>query len=566
MKSLFNIDISNIRYNGSDVLLIKHNGDVIYEKLPLYVPYEFRGSKESRINTMVSTPHTDLSYMFADCNNLVYTNAQDWNTSNVTNMNRMFANCYKLSSVDMSNWDTSKVIDMSGMFVGCTGFYSLLDVSSFNTSNVTNMNGMFSGCYNLTELDVSNFSTGKAINMSYMFRGCSKLTELNVSNWDTGEVINMTQMFRGCQNLALLDVSNWDTGNVTTIDNMFLDCYKLTSLDVSNWDTSSVTSMNGTFAGCNALTTLDLSNWDFTNVTTANGMFYNCSSLYELRLDNCDNKDILAQIISQLPTNDIDGIVSRTVYCKKSVASTAAIIKPYGWTISYVYEEPSEKPLYNIGQFIDNTEITEVDVLVDSTYTDISHMFRGCTNLISVNTEGWDTSNVKNMNQMFDGCSSLTEFNMDDFDSSSSSVSMAGMFRNCTALTTLDARANNRTILVNHVGEMFKGCSQLVTLNLSAISLAACGSSSGGTTMFTDCKALTNLIAPKQIRLSMDISYCPNLTHDSLMSIINNLDDMATVGGNYMPQLKLGASHYVKLTSEELKIATNKGWEVSSSL
>ncbi len=561
MKNLFNINISNIRYNGSDVLLIKHNGDVIYEKLPLYVPYEFRGSKESIIRTMVSTPHTDLSYMFADCNNLIYTNAQDWNTSNVTNMNRMFAGCYSLYSVDMSNWDTSNVTNMAEMFYGCTGFYSSLDVSSFNTSNVTNMNHMFSACYNITELDVSNFSTGKVINMSHMFSSCG-LTELDVSNWDTSNVTTIDSMFSNCQDLALLDVSNWDTGNVTTIDKTFSYCYKLASLDVSNWDTSSVTSMNSTFAGCDALTTLDLSNWDFTNVTTANNMFYNCSSLCELRLDNCDNKDILAQIISQLPSHDIDGVATRIVYCKKSVASTASIIMPYGWTIIYVYEEPSERPLYDIGQFINNTEITEVDILVDSTHTDLSYMFSGCTNLTSVNTEGWDTSNVTNMTCMFDGCSSLTEFDMVDFDSSSSSVRMAGMFRNCTALTTLDV-LSNRTITVNHVGEMFKGCSQLVTLNLSAISMAACGSDAGATTMFTDCTALTNLVAPKQIRTSIDVSYCPNLTHDSLMSIINNLDNLDLVGGNYVRTLKLGGSNYLKLTTEEFNIAKNKGWNVA---
>ena len=561
MASLFNIDISNIRYNGSDILLIKHNGDVIYEKLPLYVPYEFRESEASRIKTMVSTPHTDLSYMFADCNNLVYTNAQDWNTSNVTNMNRMFANCYKLSSIDMSNWDTSKVIDMSGMFVGCTGFYSLLDVSSFNTSNVTNMNGMFSGCYNLTELDVSNFSTGKAINMSYMFRGCSFLTELDVSNWDTGEVINMTQMFSNCQNLALLDVSNWDTGNVTTIDNMFLDCYKLTSLDVSNWDTSSVTSMNGTFAGCDALTTLDLSNWDFTNVTTANGMFYNCSSLYELRLDNCDNKDILAQIISQLPTNNIDGIVSRTVYCKKSVASTASIIMPYGWTISYVYEEPDipEEPKieYYIEYTVDNNSSNPLNggdtdnkyryglprIYIDAN----NYSYNGYTKIEITKVDGSITTDTSTT------CNNISSIRL-WYPEEAYAIKFYGSSSYISEVKTIKFYDTPK---LKSATAMFNYCNKLTSLNLGNWDISNLYYNNDIAMFFglNGAPELVNFTAPKNISADFDVSACPKLTYNSLISIIDNL-------ARVQHGLTLGTTNKNKLNTSDINKAKDKGWTV----
>ena len=559
MKNLFNININNIRYNNSDVLLIKLNGDVLYEKVSLYIPYEFRESEVVRVETMVSTPHTDLSYMFYNCYKLVGVNSQDWNTSNVTTMSNMFVNCYNLDSVDMSNWDTSNVIDMSGMFVNCDGFCSLLDISNFNTSNVTNMRSMFSGCYNLTELDISNFRTSNVIDMSYMFNGCSKLTELDVSSWDTSSVTDMAGMFSYCQSLSLLDVSNFDTSNVTDMNSMFGNCPKLTELDVSNWVTNNVIDMAGMFMGCELLETLDLSNWDFSNVTNVSGMFYNCSSLYELHLDSC-NKDTLSKIISQLPTNTIGG--TRVIYCKKSAASGLAA--PNNWVFSYVYEEepevPTERPLYVVGEFINNAEITEVNVLVDSTHTDLSFMFSNCTYLTSVNTTDWDTRNVNNMNSMFNNCRRLPEFNMRDFRSSTSlsdgsilnSVSTDRMFMSCKSLTTLDASEAN--ISIDWARYMFSGCNQLVTLDLSGVSMDKCTTA---TDMFSGCTALVNFIAPKNINVSIDFGDCTELTHDSLMSIINNL---ATVTST--KELTLWVTSYYKLTSEERKIATDKGWQV----
>ena len=57
-------------------------------------------------------------------------------------------------------------------------------------------------------------------------------------------------------------------------------------------------------------------------------------------------------------------------------------------------------------------------------------------------------------------------------------------------------------------------------------------------------------------------SYSKNLTHESLMNIINNLYDIKTKGCNAQ-KLILGTTNLHKLTSEEIAIATNKGWSVS---
>ena len=53
-----------------------------------------------------------------------------------------------------------------------------------------------------------------------------------------------------------------------------------------------------------------------------------------------------------------------------------------------------------------------------------------------------------------------------------------------------------------------------------------------------------------------------NLTHESLMNVINNLYDIKTKGVKPQ-QLILGTTNLAKLTSEEIAIAQNKGWTLS---
>ena len=67
----------------------------------------------------------------------------------------------------------------------------------------------------------------------------------------------------------------------------------------------------------------------------------------------------------------------------------------------------------------------------------------------------------------------------------------------------------------------------------------------------------------------LQLNACVNLTHDSLMSVINNLYDLnltydvANGGTLYTQSLLLGSKNIAKLTTEEIAIATNKGWTVS---
>ena len=117
---------------------------------------------------------------------------------------------------------------------------------------------------------------------------------------------------------------------------------------------------------------------------------------------------------------------------------------------------------------------------------------------------------------------------------------------------------------------MFQYCPNLVTvpkLNASKVVVIA--------NMFGNCNNLTNLGGLENLgqaydttksanysTYKLDLSTSKKLTHDSLMNVINNLYDIKSKGCN--PQsLVLGSTNLAKLTSEEIAIATEKGWNVS---
>ena len=337
------------------IYLIKlGNNDVIYYKLPLYVPGEFNGREELyKVATLVDESHTSLSDMFSDCLYLATING-------------------------ITEWDTSNVTDMANMFFGCTSLKSL-DLSNFDTSNVTNMIGMFNSCHSLESIDLSSFNnTSNVADISWMFYSCDNLTELNLSNFDTS------------------------------------------------------------------------------NVTIMSYMFEYCNKLRTLRLDNC-SKDTITKIITSegFPTGKINE-TTRKIYCKEENA--AGLIRPDGW-------EFVDVTLYEVGKFANNEEITEVATTVNHTCTDLSNMFYWCSNLTTVNTTEWDTSNVTTMANMFYRCIKLISLDLDNFDTSNV-TDMSGMVEACDLLNTLSI-ANFDTSKVTNMRNMFHNCHSLTSLDLS---------------------------------------------------------------------------------------------------
>jgi surface protein len=114
---------------------------------------------------------------------------------------------------------------------------------------------------------------------------------------------------------------------------------------------------------------------------------------------------------------------------------------------------------------VDNKFIENVNL----GYTNLSEMFRYCSNLTTLNLSNFDTHQVTNMSGMFSYCSILTTLNLSNFDTNQV-TDMNGMFSNCSNLTTLDL-SNFDTHQVTYMNSMFSNCSNLTTLNLSTLIL-----------------------------------------------------------------------------------------------
>lgn len=528
MINLFNIDIKKIRYNGANIKLIKLGDTIIYEAptdYGVYKPGIFRDDNQlTEVEVTVNDSVTDLSYMFYNCINLASVNIEDWDTSNVTDMSFMFYDCDSLTKLDLSNFDTRKVTNMDRI-VGYCDKLEELDLSNFNTIHCREDSSIGNGiswlmpyCKNLYTLHLDNCnnntvrfildhanisrgnqynpptkigtiyckeSSAKGITPPYGWefeyvseRPSTKLRLYNevvnefAYNEEITEVntiiesshIDLRDMFLNCSKLVSVNTDDWDTDNVIDMSYMFFNCPKLTELDLSTFDTSKVTDMHDMFAFCDSIVSLDLSNFDMTNVTNSAEMFWNCVYLQELHLDNCNSSTINKIITSSnFPTNAI-GDKTRIIYCKKSESKDKGLVAPTNWVFSFVPEEP-EIPLYKYNEFTGDTNITTVDVMVDSSHNASNNMFNGCINLVSVDTLDWDTSNIFNMLNMFNNCKSLKTLDLRRFNTSNVD-NMNWMFYNCESLETLNIRNFDTSKATANMRDMFYNCTSLTTLRL----------------------------------------------------------------------------------------------------
>ena len=306
------------------------------------------------------------------------------------------------------------------------------------------------------------------------------------------------------ERIPLLEL-NPNTSNVTNMEELFSRCRSLKSIPAIN--TQNVTNMQLMFFQCEKLSSVPA--LDTSNVINMNQMFNNCRSL------------------SSVPTLDTSNVTEMTgmfTECKK-LSSVPAL---------------NTSNVTNMGLMFAGCEsLTTVPLLNTSNVTEMGGMFSGCHSLVEIPT--LDTSKGKFLAAMFAGCSSLKQIPLLN---TKSCTDINGMFEGCTSLETVPILdASN----VGDISKIFKDCPSLVMLG-------------GLKNLGMDYSSAYYIHANKS-EYTLDLSYSPLLTHDSLMNIINNLYDIKSKG--VKPQtLQLGDTNKAKLTVEEIAIATNKGWNV----
>ena len=127
-------------------------------------------------------------------------------------------------------------------------------------------------------------------------------------------------------------------------------------------------------------------------------------------------------------------------------------------------------------------------------------MFKGCSNLTSINVKNFNTANVKTMEYMFSGCSSLKDIDTSNFDVSLV-TNMAHMYENCPLLTRLNF-SNYITPNIENMDYMFANCDNLEYVNFQNL-------------IDTNIKSMVNILhgTPENMVFCIDESNAKNLDY-----------------------------------------------------
>lgn len=185
--------------------------------------------------------------------------------------------------------------------------------------------------------------------------------------------------------------------------------------------------------------------------------------------------------------------------------------------------------------------------------TDLKYGFFSCSNLTSLSLPDGFGQNATDLESCFFSCSTLTSLELPDgFGQNATNINTC--FFSCNSLTSLSLPygfGQNATSIVG----CFSLCSNLASLSLpdgfgqNAATLVNC---------FLSCSTLANITGNPNFKVSLSLSDSTNLTHDSLMVVINGLQTVTTT-----QTLTLGSTNLAKLTDDEKKVATDKGWTLA---
>lgn len=156
---------------------------------------------------------------------------------------------------------------------------------------------------------------------------------------------------------------------------------------------------------------------------------------------------------------------------------------------------------------------------------------------------GWDgDTQTGSIKQRLEECGVILD--------TSKCVNLTNIFSYCRTIT--EVPVIDMTAAATNSSAMFRDCYILVTIE----KLIVASGNNYNSTMFQSCRSLQNLVIEGTIgQNGFDVHWSTQLSHDSLMSIINALK--SGVSGL---TVTLGSANLAKLTDAEKAIATEKGW------
>ena len=395
-----------------------------------------------------------------------------------------------LPSDSESKWveDGTSVFEMFGSFY-LRDIKHIVINESFKTFTPTTLSSFFAALSELeTITGLEYLNTANVTDMSSLFDHCQKLTSLDLSNFNTAKVTNMNRMFSNCSNLKTIYASDkFTTAAVTESKNMFSYCGSLSG-DI-DWTSDKATDKTYAKTGGGYFRDKAYDNRPY--VKYADGtLTFRCGykkilgeNEYEL---NSDEK---------LPKwNTHNSKIFKVVF--EASFANARPTTCYAWFKNFTFLN----------------QIEGIENLNTANVTNMSYMFKGCSNLAVLDVTHFNTAKVTIMSYMFKGCSNLAELDVTHFNTAKVTT-MDSMFSGCSNLAELDVTHFN-TANVTNMYEMFNGCSNLVKLDVTHFNTAEVTDMSY---MFYDCSNLaeldvTHFNTAKVTIMNGMFSGCSNLT------------------------------------------------------
>ena len=370
-------------------------------------------------------------------------------------------------------------------FYGCFYLTTIEGIEYFNTENVTNMRYMFCDCWSLKSLDLTNFNTENVTDMYYMFAYCKSLESLDLTNFNTAKVTNMAGMFQSCYALKTIYASDkFVTDQVTESTCMFSDCSNLKDYTSSKEDhTYANCGPTGYFTYGRGYAMFD----DATGTLTFSYKGFKPEGAYELNEGGNTPEWISKNSYVKKVVFDASFANARPTSCYKWFCGCVNLAQIEG--IEYLNTEEVTNMAWMF-KGCSNLKSLDVSKFNTAQVTDMSYMFTHCWGLESLDVSRLNTENVTNMENMFLYCSNskLTSLDVSNFNTEKV-TNMSCMFRGNSNLTSLDL-SNFNTQDVKDMSYMLMDCRGLTSLNLSGFNTPNVENMSG---MFNGCNDLTTI-------------------------------------------------------------------------
>ena len=557
-----------------------------------------------------------MAYMFNNCQRFTV-NPISIIPDSVTNITNLYngTNISDLSELTIgsgvttyTNWKPNSLTIMDNAIIKnnnikFTGDTKIKSIKNLSRPNTTDWDSYFEGCTSL--LHDINFQPS-ITNVTNCFKGCTSMTHVH-SNWNKTYTsgITSTDCYSGCTGITHIDGENilayegdkgidyipyaWGGNNFTKSNSGIYefaipsDSYEiafssLISDETVNWGDGAITKGEKTHTYSRAGTyTVKAKGWLGVHNTTGNPSI------------NANSQATLTKVF-QIPyenagsySNSFRGGFSGCSHLTYADISNLNVNK----CNRYDY-------LFNGCPKL-NTIIFPEGFLKKG--TDVYHMFSDCSSLKNIDISKWDVSNLSSLGNLFaysyvesldlsswnlkkctifsgcfEGCSKLKTLIMPTLtpdkiktSNGNKSAPFKAMLRNCSSLKEFDI-SHWEEINVDAVYRFMEG-SGIETFNLSCINLKT---DHLGYSMPNTSKTLVNATFYKTFLPSnlantnpftnFNIAKFTQLSKESLLSFLNCLADITSSGKSYT--IPLGSANLAKLSSDEIKIATDKGWSV----